>query len=364
MRIAIILGTRPEIIKLSPVVRACGRLEIPFFILHSGQHYSHVMDAAFFDELGLPPPVYNLRVGSLTPGRQTGQILAGVEEVLLSDRASAVVVQGDTNTALAGALAASKLGIPVGHVEAGLRSHDRSMPEELNRILVDQLSDRLFAPTPSAANTLRGEGIAERRVLLTGNTIVDAVEQNLAISRQRSDVLRRMKLTTGGYLLVTVHRQENVDHAERFAGILAGVRQAAAETGLPLVFPLHPRSRSMLETFGLDAAGLGICNPVNFFDFLMLEANARLVLTDSGGVQEESCILGVPCVTLRDNTERPETLELGANLLAGAEPQRIVAGCHTQLAAVSTWRQPFGDGLAGERVARDIAGQPLLVACR
>jgi UDP-N-acetylglucosamine 2-epimerase (non-hydrolysing) len=358
--LAIVVGTRPELIKLSPVMRACEQRDIPFYILHSGQHYSHSMDRVFFEQLELPAPKYNLHVGSGPHGRQTGQMLAGMEEVLLGDRPDAVVVQGDTNSTLAGALAAAKLGIPVGHVEAGLRSHDRRMPEELNRMLVDRLSDWLFVPTPAAADILRREGIPHSRILVTGNTIVDAVRQNLAIAQSRSDVLQRMRLSSGEYLLATIHRPENVDHAQRFAAILDGLRKASAEIGLPLVYPMHPRSRKMLDTFGFDGTGLGICEPVSFLDFLMLEAHARLVLTDSGGVQEEACILGVPCVTLRDNTERPETLEVGANVLAGSDPEQIVMGCRRQIAARRGWQQPLGDGSAGQRIAHSLSSGPLL----
>ncbi|HEY5313523.1 MAG TPA: UDP-N-acetylglucosamine 2-epimerase (non-hydrolyzing) [Pirellulales bacterium] len=356
--LAIVVGTRPELIKLSPVMRACEQGAMPFYILHTGQHYSPSMDQVFFEQLELPAPKYNLHVGSGPHGRQTGQMLAGIEAALLDDRPDAVVVQGDTNSTLAGALAAAKLGIPVGHVEAGLRSYDRRMPEELNRIVIDQLSDWLFAPTPAAADILRREGIPDSRILVTGNTIVDAVQQNLAIAQNRSEILQRMQLTSGGYLLVTVHRPENVDHPRRFAAILDGLRKASAEIGLPLVYPMHPRSRKMLEVFSLDSAGLGICEPVSFLDFLILEAHARLVLTDSGGVQEEACILGVPCVTLRENTERPETLEVGANVLAGSDPEQIVLGCRRQMAARRGWQQPLGDGSAGQRIARRLsAGQ-------
>lgn len=356
MRVALVLGTRPEIIKLSSVARGLSQLNIDHFIIHSGQHYSHGMDQAFFDELGLPAPQYNLHVGSGRHGKQTGLALAGIEEVLLESRPDAVVVQGDTNTALAGALAGAKLGIPIGHVEAGLRSYDRSMPEELNRILIDQLSAWLFAPTSVAAETLRREGFPASRICETGNTIVDAVQQNAALAERESKILDRMQLSSGRYLLATLHRPENVDRSDRFEPILAGLRRVAAETGLPLVFPLHPRSRKMLAHFGLNSDGLRICEPVGFLDFLKLEAHCRLVLTDSGGVQEEACILGVPCVTLRDNTERPETLDCGANLLVGAEPERIVVGCRRQIAAPRGWQQPLGDGFAGVRIARSLSG--------
>jgi UDP-N-acetylglucosamine 2-epimerase (non-hydrolysing) len=246
-RIAIVLGTRPEIIKMSPVIRACEKENVDYFILHTGQHYSYNMDRIFFEQLGLPEAKYNLDVGSGTHGEQTGKILTGVEQVLQNEQPDVVLVEGDTNTVLAGALAASKLHIKVGHVEAGLRSYDRQMPEEINRVLTDHCSDFLFAPTENARQLLLGEGISDDTIFVTGNTIVDAVYQNLGLANRQRSVLNDLELEPKGYFLVTAHRQENVDVKERFDGILTGLERINQDYGLPVIYPIHPRARKMLR---------------------------------------------------------------------------------------------------------------------
>jgi UDP-N-acetylglucosamine 2-epimerase (non-hydrolysing) len=243
-----------------------------------------------------------------------------------------------------------KLGVKVGHVEAGLRSGDRTMPEEINRILADHISDFLFAPTEKSRNLLLREGIPKEKVFVTGNTVVDAVYQNLDLARGDSGLLGSLRLTSKKYFLVTLHRQENVDSRERFAAILAGLKELASKYGVPVVYPIHPRSRKQLGAFGLDTAGLTVIEPVDYLAFLLLESHAGLILTDSGGIQEEACILGVPCVTLRDNTERPETVDAGANVLAGASPGRIVKCAAEMLAKKGKWANPFGDGRAAEKI--------------
>jgi UDP-N-acetylglucosamine 2-epimerase (non-hydrolysing) len=248
-----------------------------------------------------------------------------VEPVLQKERPDVVLVEGDTNTVLAGALAATKLHIKVGHVEAGLRSYDRQMPEEINRVLTDHCSDYLFAPTETARKILLGEGISATKIFVTGNTIVDALYQNLSISEDRNNHLNDLELTPKEYFLVTAHRQENVDVKERFEGIIKGLELVAKEFGLPVVYPIHPRARKMMNHFGLKANGIEFIEPLDYLFFLQLEAKAKLVLTDSGGVQEEACILKVPCVTLRDNTERPETIDVGSNILAGTNAESIVS---------------------------------------
>ncbi len=348
--IAIILGTRPEIIKMSPIIRECEERGTDYFILHTGQHYSYEMDRVFFEELELPQPRYNLDVGSGTHAEQTGKIMAGVEKVLMKEKPDVVLLQGDTNTVLAGALAATKLHIKVGHVEAGLRSYDRRMPEEINRVLTDHISDYLFAPTEKAKQNLLREGIDENKIFVTGNTIVDAVYQNLEIAERKVNVLRELGLKPKEYFLVTAHRQENVDVKERLKGILKGLELIHKEFSMPVVFPIHPRTQRRIREFGLSLNGIEVINPLGFLEFLQLEANARLVLTDSGGVQEETCILGVPCVTLRDNTERLETLEVGSNVLVGIKPERILEGVRTMFNRENSWENPFGDGRAGERI--------------
>jgi len=352
MKASIILGTRPEIIKFSPIIREFERLGLDFFILHSGQHYSYNLDRVFFEQLGLPEARYNLDVGSGSHGLQTGRMLIGIEDVLKRESPDVVLVQGDTNTTLAGALAAVKLLIPVGHVEAGLRSYDRSMPEEINRLLADHCSDLLFAPTEKSRRILLGEGISEDKIYVTGNTVVDALYQNLKLAEGRRNVLKRLGLDEQGFFLVTVHRQENVDDKGRFSGILRGLELLNESFGFPVVYPVHPRAEKMMKQFGLRPRGVRLVEPLDYLSFLMLESCARLVLTDSGGVQEETCILHVPCVTLRYNTERPETLEVGSNILAGTKPEVIVEKVKIMLNRKRDWPNPFGDGKAGRRIVR------------
>jgi UDP-N-acetylglucosamine 2-epimerase (non-hydrolysing) len=309
------------------------------------------MDKVFFDQLNLPEPEYNLDVGSDTHGEQTARMLAGIEKVLIKEKPDAVLVEGDTNTVLAGALSACKLHIKVGHVEAGLRSYDRQMPEEINRILTDHCSDYLFAPTEKSEQILLKEGIAREKIYVTGNTVVDAIYQNLKLSG--NDVLEDMGLQQKGYILVTSHRQENVDCPEKFKGILDGVILVSKELGLPVIYPIHPRSMNMMKEFSLNMnCGINFIEPLDYLCFLQLEANAMLVLTDSGGVQEETCILNVPCVTLRNNTERPETIDVGSNILAGTEPEIIMKCAMSMLSRKNGWRNPFGDGKASERIIK------------
>jgi len=351
--ISIILGTRPEIIKMSPVIRECERQGMDHFILHTGQHYSYNMDKVFFEQLGLPEAKYNLDAGSGMHGEQTGKMLAGIEKVLLKEKPDVVLVQGDTNTVLAGALAASKLHIKVGHVEAGLRSYDRRMPEEINRVMADHCSDYLFAPTERSKKLLLKEGIGDEKIFVTGNTIVDAVFQNLKLAK--NDVLKQNGLKEKEYILVTAHREENVDDPERFKEMLKGIDMVSKELDIPAIYPIHPRSRKMMEKFGFNLNdSIKLIEPLDYLNFLKLEAGARLVLTDSGGVQEESCILGVPCVTLRDNTERPETVEVGSNVLAGIESKNIVEGARRMLVKNKSWKNPFGEGKAAEKIGRVI----------
>ena len=350
MKIAIIVGTRPEIIKMAPVIRELGSQGKGYFILHTGQHYSYNLDRVFFEQLRLPQAKYNLEVGSGSHAEQTAKMLIGVEKVLQEESPDVVLVEGDTNSVFAGALAAVKLHIKVGHVEAGLRSYDRRMPEEINRVLTDHCANYLFAPTEKAKGILLGEGIAEEKIFVTGNTIVDAVYQTLEIAGEQGDSLSRLNLTPREYFLVTLHRQENVDDRERFASILEGLSRIAVEFCLPVVYPIHPRSQKMLGEFKLEPKNLELIDPLDFLGFLQLESNARLILTDSGAVQEEACILKVPCVTLRDNTERPETLEVGANTLSGILAERILESSQIMLGKEKNWVNPFGDGTAAKRI--------------
>lgn len=345
MKIAIILGTRPEIIKMSPVIRACENAGLDFFILHTGQHYSYEMDKLFFEELGLPKPKYNLNIGSGSHAEQISKILIKGEKILLKEKPSIVLVQGDTNSVLGGALLASKMGIKIGHVEAGLRSYDRRMPEEINRVITDHISDYLFAPTKKAEEILLDEGI-KKGVFLTGNTIVDATLQNLELANRKSDILGVEK----GYGILTLHRPENVDNEKRFSKIL----KTLEKINLDIIFPIHPRTVKQAKIFNLydkmlEIGNLKVTDPLGYLSFLKLLKDAKIILTDSGGLQEESCILKVPCVTIRENTERPETLGLGCNVLVG-DLKNVSRKINKMLTVKRDWENPFGDGKAGEKI--------------
>ena len=356
-KLAIIYGTRPEIIKLSPIIKLCEKRKIPFFCIHTGQHYSYDMDEVFFKELKLPLPKYKLHIHSGAPykqGEHTGRMLIEIEKVLLKEMPYCVVVQGDTNTAFAGALCAEKISttesytgfhIKVAHVEAGLRSYDRSMPEETNRFVTDHLSDFLFTPTVKEKKILLKEGVPSSCIHVTGNTIVDAVKQ----------CCPKVKEKIKPYILLTLHRQENVDSKEVFSNIIKGLSKVANKFKLPVIFPMHPRTAKMLKKFKLKLPKcIKVIEPLGFLDFLSLETNAILAMTDSGGVQEESCILQVPCVTLRSNTERPETVDVGANMVAGTEPEKILRAATKMMKVKRNWKNPFGDGKAAERMLKII----------
>ena len=353
MKISIILGTRPEIIKMSSVIRECQNRRLDFFILHTNQHYSGNLDRVFFKELELPKSKYNLKVGSGSHSEEIGKMLIGIEKILIKEKPEIVLVEGDTNTVLAGALAASKVHIKVGHIEAGLRSYSREMPEEINRILTDHCSDLLFAPTKKAKEILMNEGISDKKIFLTGNTIVDAVYQNLELAQKKSKILEKLNLKKEKYFLLTAHRPENVDKKEKLKGILKGLDLIYKKFNLPIIYSIHPRTKKMISKFKLKIPkGIRLIEPVGFLDFLQLEANAKLILTDSGGVQEETCILKIPCVTLRNNTERPETLEIGSNILVGTSPQEIYKCVLKMINKKKNWKNPFGNGRTGERIIK------------
>jgi len=352
MKITIIVGTRPEIIKMSPIIYECEKSNLDYFILHTGQHYTYDMDRVFFEQLELPQPKFNLNIGSSSHAVQTGKMLIGIEEILQREKPDTVLVEGDTNTVLAGALAAVKLHIKIGHVEAGLRSYDRFMPEEINRVLTDHCSDFLFAPTEKSKQNLLKESIQEDKIFVTGNTIVDAVFKSRQLSAKKSNILKELKLKKEKYFLVTIHRQENSDNRSRFDGILTGLKQLIKKYNIPVIYPIHPRAQKKIQEFNLNSEGITLIKPLDFLDFLQLQENARVVLTDSGGVQEESCILGVPCVTLRNNTERPETLDIGANILAGTNPEKIVDCVALMDTKSEKWTNPFGLGDTGQKIVK------------
>jgi UDP-N-acetylglucosamine 2-epimerase (non-hydrolysing) len=349
-KVAIIVGTRPEIIKMAPLVRACSERGVPYLLLHTGQHYSYDMDGVFFEELGLPQPHTNLEVGSGTQAYQIGAIITGITPIYEVEKPDWVLVEGDTNSVLAAGLAAHKLGLKVGHVEAGLRSYDRTMPEEVNRLLTDQLSDHLYAPTERSSGILRGEGLPPERIFVTGNTVVDELMLQRARAEAR-DTLARFGVEPKRYALATVHRAENTNDESRLRSIVRGLEGAASATGLEILCAVHPRTTQRMESIGLAwGNGVRALPPLPYLDFLALHAKAALTLSDSGGLQEEACCLGVPCVTLRDNTERPESVDVGANVLVGADADAIVNGARTMLGRAGGWKNPFGDGRAAHHI--------------
>jgi len=346
-----VVGTRPEIIKVAPVVRACVDNHVSNRIVHTGQHYSYQLDSLIFEDLSLPIPEYNLKIGSGSHAEETARALVGLEGFFKRHSPRLVLVQGDTNSALAGALAASKLRISVGHIEAGLRSFDREMPEEKNRVLIDHISDILFAPTKVSADNLVREGIPKARTFITGNTIVDAVNMGLHTLESKSKEMACEGVSDDGFFLMTLHREENVDSEERLRRILKGVSLASSKLDKDVIFPAHPRTVKRIKQYNIPVPdSVHLTEPNGYLDFLRLERDADLILTDSGGVQEEACILGVPCVTLRTSTERPETVKVGANYLSGNDPGEIVNATQVMTSAPRHWENPFGDGKAGIRI--------------
>ena len=335
---------------MAPVIKECQLRNINFFILHTNQHYSFQLDNIFFNDLGLPKQKYNLNVGSGRHGEQTAKMLARIERCLLIEKPDVVLVEGDTNSVLAGALAASKLHIKIGHIEAGLRSYSREMPEETNRIIVDHISDYLFCPTRLSAKTLLKEGIDNKNIIVTGNTIVDAVYQNLQLAR-KSKILKKLSLSEKNYVLLTAHREENVDNKIKIENIFNGVQKIYKKYKLKIIYPIHPRTKKMIKKYKVKIPeGLILIEPVGYFDFLTLEQKACLILTDSGGIQEEACILNVPCVTLRENTERPETLKVNSNILSGTNSEKILKYAAFMLKNNKNWKNPFGDGKASKKI--------------
>ncbi len=353
MKIGIIVGTRPEIIKMAPVIRECEKREIPFFIIHSNQHYSVEMDSVFFKELNLPAPHYNLGVGSGLHSNQTGNILIKMEPILLAEKPDVVLVQGDTNTVLAGALSASKLNIKVGHIEAGLRSYDRTMPEETNRIMTDHISEYLFAVGANQQAILAKEGIDQSKIYTVGNTVSDSLFQHLKISADTSKILAELNVEAGKYFLVTAHRASNVDIPSNLLELLELFDQLHTKYSQTIVWPIHPRTQAKLKEFDIEIPSyLKLLPPIGYLDFIQLQKHAQLILTDSGGIQEEACLLGVPCITLRENTERPESIEVGANILVGRDANKALAAAGKWLTSeqVFNWDNPFGDGHVAEAI--------------
>jgi len=352
----VVVGTRPGIIKMSPIIDALQDRDVDSFTIHAGQHYSYELDGKMFEDLDLDQPKYHLEEVREAEfhGEQTAAMLEGIERALLEEKPENVLVCGDANFNLAGALAARKLRLTVGHVEAGLRSDDWRMPEEHNRVMIDHISDHLFAPTEGAAENARKDNV-KGKVHVTGNTVVDAAQRGMALAEERSTILQDLALDQGEYVVFTAHREENVDDPDVLGNLLTIIERTVDEVGLDVVYPIHPRTEKRLEQFDLTDRvetidGLNLVDPLGYLDFLRLLSESALALTDSGGIQEEACILGVPCVTLRENTERPETVEVGANVVAGTDPDEVLADVDRALGASGEWENPFGDGHTAERI--------------
>jgi UDP-N-acetylglucosamine 2-epimerase len=354
MKVLSIVGARPEFVQAAPLTRAL-RPKHQEVLVHTGQHYDYQMSQVFFQDLAIPAPDVNLGVGSGPHGRQTGEMLAGLEMVLLRERPDWVIVRGDTNSTLAGALAASKLGVPLAHVESGARSYDRSMPEEINRLVADRVADLLFCVAPSAVDNLRSEGIA-KGVHYIGDVMLDAVQSSLPLARATSRIHQRLGVKRGEYVLATVHRAANTDNPERLRGIVDGLN-AVPDT---VVFPVHPRTRQALDMRGLTLGSrVRAIEPVGYLDMLALEEGARVIATDSGGVTREAYFLGVPCVTLREETEHVETVMFGWNTLVGADPQRIARAIR-EFRPTASQPPVFGDGTAAKRIVEILVSETLL----
>lgn len=351
MKIASIIGARPNFIKAAPMSREIKRKEFKEVLIHTGQHYDYEMDKIFFGDLNIPEPDYHLGIGSGTQGYQTGEMLKRIEEVLIKEKTDLVLVYGDTNTTLAGALAAAKLNIKIGHIEAGLRSFDRRMPEEINRALTDHCSDMLFCPTNTAVENLKKEGIVSG-VHNVGDVMLDALLYNKKIA-EMSEILKSLNLKSKQYLVATVHRANNTDTKENLGNIV-DVFCDADET---IVFPVHPRTVKHLREYGLyeKLQNIKLIKPLGYLDFLKLMNHAKKILTDSGGVQKEAYMLKVPCITLRDNTEWVETVEDGWNVLVGTNKERILEMIN-EFKPAGKQRNVFGDGYANEKIGKIIRG--------
>lgn len=352
-----VVGARPNFMKMAPILTALKAYPwIQSLLVHTGQHYDEAMSHVFFTELGLPKPDRNLEIGSDSHGKQTGRIMVAFD-ALLEERANArlVVVVGDVNSTMGCALVAVKRNVPVAHVEAGLRSRDRSMPEEINRIVTDVVSDLLFATSPDAIENLAQEGIDRAKIHLVGNPMIDTLKRHLAAARDRR-ATERFSLPAKGYAVVTLHRPSNVDDPDGLAKILETI--SGLGRLLPVLFPIHPRTRERMSRLGFrEAPGVTLCEPLGYLDFLGLMDSARLVLTDSGGIQEETTALGVPCLTLRANTERPITISEGTNRLLGDDPGAVLPAATAILGGGGPpARSPrLWDGKAGERIAAVVA---------
>lgn len=355
MKICTVIGARPQFIKAAVVSRALYRQKKDRpkeVIIHTGQHYDENMSSIFFDELEIPKPDYHLGIGGGTHGQNSGRMIESIEDVLLKESPDLMLVYGDTDSTLAGALAASKIHIPVAHVEAGLRSFNRKMPEETNRILTDHISDILFAPTNVAIKNLEREGISGGKVRLIGDVMYDAMLFYSDLSSQKSNILQNLGLTKGSYVLATFHRAENTAY-ENLNEILIGLSQSPH----PVILPLHPRTKKAIESFHLNPAdNIRLIDPVGYLDMVALEKNAAIIATDSGGVQKEAYFHSVPCITLRNETEWTELVDAGVNLLAGANKDKIAHYLNSDMTNMKFSQALYGDGYAGKKIVSALLG--------
>lgn len=350
-KILTIVGARPQFIKLAPVNRALTEAKHVQFLLHTGQHYDYQMSRIFFEELDIPYPNINLEIGSASHGRQTGQMLMEIEKVLLAEKPDWVIVYGDTNSTIAGALAAVKLHISIAHIEAGLRSFNRCMPEEHNRVLTDHCADLLFCPTQTAVGNLENEGVSDG-IHFVGDTMYDAVLQFSDIAHQRSLILQELDIAPQSYFLTTVHRPYNTDVPENLTNLIS----AFLELNQPVIFPVHPRTRQRINDLGLKipiGSNLRLIDPVGYLDMLMLEQNARLIMTDSGGIQKEAYFFKVPCVTLRPETEWVETVQSGWNVLVGANKTQLIEAVQNFIVPTA-YPMLYGDGQASQLIVQKL----------
>ena len=360
MEIVSVVGARPQFIKAAMVSRALRRKQgVEEILIHTGQHYDENMSRVFFEDLDIPKPDYDLGIGSGTHGSQTGRMLEALEGILIREKPSLVLVYGDTNTTLAGSLAAAKLHIPVAHVEAGLRSYNHYMPEEINRLLTDHVSDLLFAPTETAVNNLLKEGISPEKIHLVGDVMYDASLYFADLAENRSNIIEELGLDAKGYILATIHRAENTDQADRLINIFNGLSRIAKE--VPVVLPLHPRTRSALmnlELYKEVTLNIRIIDPVGYLDMILLEKNAAIIATDSGGIQKESFFYKVPCIVFRDESEWVELVELGwINLISPSDEEAIVNGFRSLIHSpfiTNSSDKLFGNGMAGSLIAEII----------
>ena len=360
MKILNIVGARPNFMKIAPIQREMEKnAALEPLIIHTGQHYDEKMSKLFFEDLELPRPARYLKVGSATHARQTAKIMVEFEKVVDEEKPDLVLVVGDVNSTAACSMVAAKMGVKIAHVEAGLRSFDRTMPEEINRMVTDTLSDYLFVTEQSGLDNLRKEGVADEKVFFTGNVMIDSLVYFLDKAKN-SNIINQLSLNGNEYALVTLHRPSNVDVKENFEKLLNAFSEI--ENDLKIVFPIHPRSRKMLTNFGLDnrisaMKNLVLLDPIGYLDFMKLMHGAKLVLTDSGGIQEETTYLGIPCITLRENTERPVTIDVGTNVLVGSDTELVISEAKKIISGQSKKGQvpDLWDGKAAERIVSIIA---------